>query len=185
MTAAFSILFAVMLLTSPDERHVDAASAAARSREADRGVAQGASAQAIAKAAKITSRSCDFDRKEGVILFEGNVSVHYSDDCRMDSDRLYMFLAGSNELQRVVALGNVLITNDLRVGTCEMATYRRKKSEIEMFGDGKGKLAKLVELGKGASSLSGTRIRFWLDTEQVEVEDSRISVRQEGVKSPL
>ena len=184
MTSLFAVLFAVMLLTRPDE-NVDAASAAVRSREADRGVAQGAAVQAIVKAAKITSRSCDFDRKEGVILFEGNVSVHYSDDYRMDSDRLYMFLAGSNELQRVVALGNVFITNDLRVGTCEMATYRRKKSEIEMFGDGKGKLANLVEYGKDASSLSGTRIRFWLDTEQVEVENTRISVKQEGEKSPL
>ena len=98
----------------------------------------------------------------------------------MCADRLYMFLAGTNELSRVVALGNVSITNDTRTGTCAMATFRRKKSEIEMFGDGTNVVARLVERGEDAAALEGTRIRFWLDSEQIEVEDSRISTEQKG-----
>ncbi len=111
-------------------------------------------------------------------MFEGDVVVRYSDDCTMCADRLYVFLAGTNQLNRIVALGNVSVTNDTRTGTCSMATFRRKRSEIEMFGDGKETLARLVEKGEESSALEGARIRFWLDTEQVEIEQPRISAEQ-------
>ena len=178
MIAGLSAILAVMLLTEPDEV-IDAAAAAAISEDANRVELAGQKEAAI-KSARITSRSADLDRKEGVVMFEGDVVVRYSNDCTMCADRLYMFLAGSNELSRVVALGSVSITNDTRTGTCAMATFRRKRSEIEMFGDGTNVVARLVERGEDATALEGTRIRFWLDTEQVEVEDSRISTEQKG-----
>lgn len=180
MIVGLSAILAVMLLTEPDEV-IDAAAAAAISEDANRVelVGQKEAATAI-KSARITSRSADLDRKEGVVMFEGDVVVRYSNDCTMCADRLYMFLAGSNELSRVVALGSVSITNDTRTGTCAMATFRRKRSEIEMFGDGTNVVARLTERGEDATALEGTRIRFWLDTEQVEVEDSRISTEQKG-----
>ena len=185
MTAALSALFAVMLLTEPDEV-VNAAAAAAISEDANRvEIAGEKGLQTEIKSARITSRAADLDRKEGVVMFEGDVVVRYSNDCTMCADRLYIFLAGTNELSRVVALGNVSITNETRTGTCAMATFRRKKSEIEMFGDGKDALARLVERGDDAGALEGTRIRFWLDTEQVEVENSRISAEQKGGTSFL
>ena len=49
-----------------------------------------------------------------------------------------------------------------------------------MFARGESGLAHLVERGEGGSELEGTRIKFWLDQEQVEVENSRISVDQKG-----
>ena len=184
MIAVFSAILAVMLLTEPDEV-IDAAAAAAISEDANR-VELAGQKEAAAKieSARITSRSADLDRKEGVVMFEGDVVVRYSNDCMMCADRLYMFLSGSNELSRVVALGNVSITNDTRTGTCTMATFRRKRSEIEMFGDGKTVLAHLAERGEDASELDGARIKFWLDSEQVEVDDSRIGVEaRRGAKA--
>jgi len=134
--------------------------------------------------ARITSRTSDFDREEGVALFEGDVYVRYSDDSTMSADRLFMFLANSNELGRVVAIGNVVISNETRVGACAMATYRRKKGEIEMYGDAKEPLVRLVERGGDASELKGTRIKFWIDSEQVEVDNSQIRIENsEGVKA--
>lgn len=130
--------------------------------------------------ARITSRKSDFDREANVVMFEGDVVARYSSDYTMCADRLYMFLAGTNELSRVVALGNVSITNATRSGDCAMATYRRKKGEVEMFGRGTNVLARLNERGKNASQLEGTRIRFWLDTEQVEVDNPRISAEAQG-----
>lgn len=177
MIAAFPMLISVMLLTDPGEV-VDAAAAASISEDANRVEIRGTQSQEVAKSARITSRASDFDRKAGVAMFEGNVVVRYSNDCTMCSDRLWMFLAGSNELSRVVATGNVSITNATRIGTCSMATYRRKKNEIEMFGSGTNTLASLRDGGDEAGALSGTRIRFWLDTEQVEVENSRIESEQ-------
>jgi len=175
-------LLAVMLLTDPTEV-VDAAAAASLSEDADRVEIPGQEKER-SKSARITSRTSDFDRDEGVIMFEGDVFVRYSDDSTMAADRLFMFLSGSNELARVVALGNVVISNETRLGTCALATYRRKKGEIEMFGDGKGTLAHLADHGQDASEIEGARIKFWLDAEQVEVENSQIGVRgSEGVKA--
>ena len=132
------------------------------------------------KSARITSRKSDFDREANVVMFEGDVVARYSSDYTMCADRLYMFLSGTNELSRVVALGNVSITNATRSGDCAMATYRRKKGEVEMFGSGTNVLARLSESGGNAARLEGTRIRFWLDTEQVEVDNPRISAESKG-----
>ena len=185
MIAGLSAILAVMLLTEPDEV-IDAAAAAAISEDANRVELAGQKGpETEIKSARITSRSADLDRKEGVVMFEGDVVVRYSNDCTMCADRLFVFLAGTNELSRVVALGNVSITNDTRTGTCAMATFRRKRSEIEMFGDGNGKLAHLAENGDDAGAIRGSRIKFWLDTEQVEVENSRISTEQKGGQSFL
>jgi len=178
MTGLLSSLLAVMLLTDPSDV-VDATAAAALSEDADRVEIVGQKKESP-KSARITSRKSDFDKKEGVLMFEGDVFVRYSDDSTMSADRLFMFLSSSNELARVVALGNVVISNETRTGICALATYRRKKGEIEMFGDGKGSLAHLVERGQDASELEGTRIKFWMDAEQVEVDNSQIGVRNSG-----
>ena len=130
--------------------------------------------------ARITSQRSDFDREANVVMFEGDVVARYSSDYTMCADRLYMFFSGTNELSRVVALGNVSITNATRSGDCAMATYRRKKGEVEMFGKGTNVLARLNESGENAAQLEGTRIRFWLDTEQVEVDNPRISAEAKG-----
>ncbi len=131
--------------------------------------------------ARITSRTSDFDRKEGVALFEGDVFVRYSDDSTMAADRLFMFFTASNELARVVAIGNVVISNETRRGTSAFATYRRKKGEIEMFGDAKkGVPARLEECGKEKSALEGSRIKYWLNSEQVDVENAQIEIPSKG-----
>lgn len=183
--AVLPAVLAVMLLTEPDEV-IDAAAAAAISEDANRVELSGQKGTANEiKSARITSRTADLDRSAGVVMFEGDVVVRYSNDCTMCADRLYVFLAGTNELSRIVALGNVSITNDTRTGTCAMATFRRKKSEIEMFGNGKDVLARLVERGEDSGALEGSRIRMWLDTEQVEVEQMRAATEQKGGMSLL
>lgn len=182
MTGCLFVLLAVQWLTTPDA-FVDRAAAEVVSHAADRGGSAEAGRvlpSGDVKSVRITSRSTDFDRVEGVVLFEGDVVARYSRDFLMCADRLYMFISASNELSRVVAVGSVSITNEQRVGTCEMATYRRRKGEIEMFGDGKERPAQLVEFGEANSSVIGTRIRFRLDAEQVEVENSQISSGQRG-----
>ncbi len=177
MIAPFLPLLAVMLLTDPSDVIDAAAIAAAREKAQADGVA---AAKNPAESAHITCRTSDFDRMAGVVMLEGDVVVRYSGNYTMCSDRIFMFLSGSNEVSRVVALGNVSITNDLRVGTCAMATYRRRKGEVEMYGDSSGTLARLVEGGDDPSELEGSRIRFWLDAEQVEVDNSRITVEEKG-----
>ncbi len=175
-------LLAVMLLLDPTEV-IDAEAAAAVSEDADRVELPSKAATDFGKGVVIESESCDYDRNEGVILFDGKVKIIYGQDYTMCADRIFTFLSSSNELNRVVAIGRVAITNETRVGFCQMATYRRRRSEIEMFGDEHGNRARLMENGEEASELLGSRIRFWLDSERVEVEDSQIKVQQGGEAS--
>lgn len=137
-------------------------------------------AKADGKSARITSRTADLDRQSGVAMFEGGVVVRYADEYTMCADRAFAFFAGTNELSRVVALGSVSVTNEARVGTCAMATYRRRRDEIEMFGNGTNALARLADRGNGANVLEGARIRFWLNAGQVEVSGTRISSEEKG-----
>ena len=126
---------------------------------------------------RIRSDSADYDRRAGVAVFEGRVRVEHAGKYTMSADTLYAVMSASNELGRVVAVGNVTITNEARVGTCAMAAYRRARREMEMFGDGAAR-ARLVDGGDHPGELEGDKIRFWLDAEQVEVENVRITVGQ-------
>lgn len=129
---------------------------------------------------KVTSDRSSYLRKEGVLAFEGNVAV---DDVefKMNADIVNLFLDGTNDLKRIVAVGNVAVTNGLRSGTCAKATYNRALSRIVMYGDEKaGIVARLNDNGKNKSQVEGRKITFWVDTEQVEVDGSVITVDVAG-----
>ena len=142
-----------------------------------------AAAMPAAKASEVTcirSDSADYDRNAGAAVFEGHVRIEHAGEYTMNADRLYVLISASNEIGRVVAMGNVTITNNARVGTCEIATYWRARREIEMQGGGGGARARLVDDGERPGELEGSRIRFWLDAGQVEVEDARITTGGKG-----
>ena len=127
------------------------------------------------RSVKITSERTDYDRKEGVIMFDRNVCV---DDVeyKMHANQLYVFLDGTNDLKRIVAIGNVAITNETRVGTCAKAAYTKSTSKIVMSGDGASGMARPEDNGKNRSSVEGRKITFWIDSEQVEVEGSTVTL---------
>ena len=127
------------------------------------------------RSVKITSERTDYDRKEGVIMFDRNVCV---DDVeyKMHANQLYVFHDGTNDLKRIVAIGNVAITNETRVGTCAKAAYTKSTSKIVMYGDGASVMARLEDNGKNRSSVEGRKITFWIDSEQVEVEGSTVTL---------
>ena len=129
---------------------------------------------------KVTSDRSSYLRKEGVLAFEGNVAVDDA-EFKMNADIVNLFLDGTNDLKRVVAVGNVAVTNGLRSGTCAKATYNRALSRIVMYGDEKsGIVARLNDNGKNKSQVEGCKITFWVDTEQVEVDGSVITVDVAG-----
>lgn len=132
------------------------------------------------RAVKITSVRTDYDRREGVVMFDRDVFVD-DPEYKLHADRVYVFLDGTNELKRIVAIGNVAVTNGLRSGTCAKATYSRANSRLVMYGDNRtGTPARLEDNGKKRSELVGRKITFWTDTEQVEVEGSQITVDAGG-----
>ena len=173
MTAALAGVLAVLLLAGPGDA-VPAARAPAPSGGGEGGVAAFAQRPAHAK---ISAVRADFDRREGVAMFDGGVLVEYGDSYVMRAGRVFAFFAGSNELDRVVATGGVALTNETRSGSCASAVFRRREGEVEMYGGEDGTLASLST--GGADGVSGRVIRFWLDAEQVEVFGSEVRMGRE------
>ena len=129
------------------------------------------------RAAVITADRTDYDRKEGVILFDRNVSVD-DEQYKMHADRMFVFLDGTNDLKRIVALGNVAITNEAKAAGCAKAVYTKAASRIVLYGD-EQQPAWLRDAGgrKGdASEIKGQRITYWFDSETATVEGSIITV---------
>lgn len=143
---------------------------------AGKGAEKDAKAKIAPRNVKVTSDRSTYLRKEGVLVFDGNVFV---DDVefKMHANEVTLFLDGTNDLKRIVAIGNVSVTNELRSGSCAKATYNKALSRVILYGDeSKGILAKLNDNGKRKSQVEGRKITFWIDTEQVEVDGSTITV---------
>ena len=124
--------------------------------------------------AEIAARRTDLDRGAGVVLFEGDVRVS-DPEYSLGADRLFVFLDGTNALKRIVADGNVTLTNGTRSGSCARAAYQKSAGRVTMYGDGPRR-ARLVEDSHRRDELEGRRITFWLDSEQVEVDGATLTV---------
>ena len=148
--------------------------------EAPAGEGAEAAKSMVPNSVTITSDRTDYDRREGVIMFDSNVFVDNA-DYQMYADQLYVFLDGTNELKRIVAIGNVSITNETRVGSCAKAAYTKSVGKIVMYGDGKDVMATLADTGKRKSEVEGRKITFWIDSEQVEVEGSTVTLDAGGI----
>lgn len=183
-----SILFLPDVQRAPTSATVSPTTQTREVEEVDGGNvgAEASPQQALGKAKemRITSRRCDIDRDKGIAFYEGNVFVEYLPSATLSSDRLFAFFK-SNELVRVVAMGNVAITNETRFGVCDRASFARLEGEIDMYGEERpnGVKARLEE--PGSNEVLGSRIKFWIDGEQVEITDAELTVDKgkEGVKN--
>lgn len=136
---------------------------------------------------RMVSQRADYDHRAGVALFDGGVRLDGREKGRaytFEADRTFAFLAATNELKRIVALGNVKVVSEGRSGACARAEYRKRHSRITLYGDGPQSPASLVDATRRRSAIEGTRIVFWLDSEQVEISDSRLSIDTKGLKLP-
>ena len=124
--------------------------------------------------AKITSETMSYDRKEGIIFFDRKVYVD-DEQYQMHADRVYVFLSGTNDVKRLVALGNVALTNEFRSATCDKAVYVKAASKVVLYAP-EGGVATLKDESERGGTITGSKITFWLDSEQVEVQQSDITV---------
>lgn len=134
--------------------------------------------------ARITSRSTYYDRKDGVAVFSG--CVHVDDEqYQMHADKAYVFTVGTNELHRIVAVGNVALTNEHRRAYADKVSYYRADGMVVLYGSG-GRAAEVrEELKSGDRVIKGEKIKFWIDSEQVEIIKSDITAPSEGMQGGL
>lgn len=132
--------------------------------------------------ATIVAERVDLDRDAGVIMFEHKVHINYAKEYDLHADQLFVFLENTNELNRVVAIGNVAVTNDTKSGRCHIAKFTKKSGQLELYGDEESDSFALLIDGDTGNKLYGGVIRFWLGSEQIEVEKSKIEIKQTALK---
>ena len=137
----------------------------------------------------LRARSADYDRKAGIAMFDGDVSVRHVEKgkvCDLFCDQAFAFVEGTNDVRRIVAFGNVRVSSEDKSGACDRAVYAKVNgaARVTMFGGVTNGFARLSTAGDRQGSVEGRRIRFWLDSEQVEVLDSRVTVETNGLQLP-
>lgn len=123
--------------------------------------------------ARITSATTYYDRKEGVAIFTGKVYVE-DDKYQLHADKAYVFMNGTNDLDRIVAIGNIAMTNENKRAYGNKVSYYRNRGMVVLHS-GEGQPAEVREVKPdGDQIVRGRKIKFWIDSEQVEVVDSTI-----------
>ena len=81
----------------------------------------------------------------------------------------------AGDVRRVVALGNVAMTNDAHRAYGAKATYSKKNGLVVLYS-GDGITAEVRDESKAQPQIvRGKRIRFWIDSEQVEVDEADLT----------
>lgn len=133
----------------------------------------------IENPARVTSDSTYYDRKEGIAVFKGNVHVD-DEEYQMHSQRAFVYLTETNTLSRIVAVGSVALTNDIKRAYAEKATYFRDKGLVILVGIDNNPAIVMEDLPDGPRTVRGRKIRFWINQEQVEVVEADITAPKKG-----
>lgn len=81
----------------------------------------------------------------------------------------------AGDVRRVVAIGNVAMTNDAHRAYGAKATYSKKNGLVVLYS-GDGIMAEVRDESKAQPQIvRGKRIRFWIDSEQVEVDEADLT----------
>jgi len=107
---------------------------------------------------EITSDRLDLDQSAGSAVFTGGVKVGQG-ELRLAADRVEVFYdeggSASGTVRRMVATGNVTLSNGQEAAEAERATYEVASGHVEMEGD--------VLLTQGQNALSSERLNIDLN----------------------
>ena len=129
--------------------------------------------------ARITSGSAYYDHKEGYAYFSDRVAVDDA-EYQLHADRAYVFMDGTNALERVVAIGRVAMTNGTKRAYGDKASYYRQSGMVVLTASEKEPAEVRDEAKGGAQIVRGKKIKFWIGTRQVEVQEAWISAPTSG-----
>jgi lipopolysaccharide transport protein LptA len=130
--------------------------------------------------ARITSATTYYDRKEGIIYFDKDVYVD-DEQYQLHADKAYVFLSGTNDVRRIVAIGNIAMTNDTKRAYGVKVSYYKEGGMVVLYG-GVGQPAEVRDESKEQDQVvKGRKIKFWIDSEQVEVMEADIQAPTSGL----
>ena len=133
---------------------------------------------------RITAGSTYYDRKEGFVIFSGNVAV-IDPQYQLHADRAFVYTGATNDLRKIVALGHVAITNETKWAYGAQASYFRE-SGLVVLRSGDGIVAEVRdETPNGDQVVRGKKIKFWTGTRQVEVVEAEITSPTTGLSDQM
>ena len=113
----------------------------------------------------IKSDRLEAHNKERKIIFLGNVRARQR-DALIFADRLTAYYDKSGkDIERIVAEGNVKITQEDKVGTSQEAVFENQSRKILLTGD--------PHLWQGKDELRGETITVFLDEDRVLIDKAR------------
>ena len=128
---------------------------------------------------RITAERTYYDRKEGFVLFKGNVAV-MDPQYQLHADRAFVYTGATNDLRKIVALGHVAITNETKRAYGARASYYRGSGMVVLHS-GDGITAEVRDVTPdGDRVVRGKKIKFWTGTRQVEVVEAEITAPSGG-----
>ena len=111
----------------------------------------------------------DSNSTNGVHRAKGTNDVHKAAKGPDDMRR------AAGDVRRVVAIGHVAMTNDAHRAYGAKATYSKKNGLVVLYS-GDGITAEVRDESKAQPQIvRGKRIRFWIDSEQVEVDEADLT----------
>jgi lipopolysaccharide export system protein LptA len=129
---------------------------------------------------EITAERLDLDQAAGTAVFTGAVKVGQG-TLRLAADRVEVFYAdtaatGTGRVERMVANGNVTLSNGTEAAEAESATYEVAAGTIDMTGD--------VLLTQGSNALSSQSLHIDLNTGTGQLEGRVRTIFVPGAPAP-
>ena len=110
----------------------------------------------------INSQQLEADYQAQVITFIGDV-VARQKEFTLYADRLLLFIGGEKEeIEKIVARGNVRMVQENREATCHEATYYHREGTVILRGE--------PVMREGDNWVSGKRIIYYIDEQKSVVE---------------
>ena len=121
----------------------------------------------------------DADATNGVRRAKGTNDVHRTakgtNDVHKAGKGTDDMRRAAGDVRRVVAIGHVAMTNDAHRAYGAKATYSKKNGLVVLYS-GDGITAEVRDESKAQPQIvRGKRIRFWIDSEQVEVDEADLT----------
>lgn len=118
-------------------------------------------------ATTITSRRMNYDAQKRTAVFDGDVVV-VDPQVKISADNITATFTTNSQPETITAVGNVRIEQTNRVAVCGTATYSVTSGKLVLLGK--------PRVSRGADILSGSRIVFNRDSDEMICDDAKIIV---------
>ena len=121
--------------------------------------------QSVSNKTTITSDRLSFDYQRMTAEFENNVVV-IDANMRLKADKLNVIFDNDSNMKQAIAIGDVHLWQQDKVGTCQKAIFIAKTGEIMLVGD--------AQIKRGNDLVRGDKITFWINEDRMVCEPGNL-----------